>query len=149
MAASSLRMFAEKEFSAVTCGWFVGGLGDLVMLSEREGFEGVLSRDTLSSLSGHVTLARPVYKNSFFSGTTPSNASPSLGMWIPRSICVTVTASRCAIGRETKNTDFCSDDQPNSWIRYDFKGLRVAPTSYSITISDPHGFPRLWVLEVS
>ena len=46
---------------------------------------------------------------------------------------------------------FMSTSSPNSWIRYDFKGRRVAPTSYSIRTS---GYvyayhPRSWVLEVS
>ena len=49
------------------------------------------------------------------------------------------------------NSCFGSSDKPNSWIRYDFKGRRVAPTSYSIRTSG-HVYayhPRSWVLEVS
>ena len=70
---------------------------------------------------------------------------------------VEVTASSFGGGEDPKyavdlgtNKRFCSIDEPNSWIRYDFKGRRVAPTSYSIR---SHGtspsFPRSWVLEVS
>ena len=36
----------------------------------------------------------------------------------------------------------------DSWIRYDFKDRRVAPTSYSIRSHDV-AYPRSWVLEVS
>ena len=36
----------------------------------------------------------------------------------------------------------------NSWICYDFKGRRVSPTSYSITVG-PYNQPLSWVLEVS
>ena len=46
------------------------------------------------------------------------------------------------------NLNFCSLPKKNSWIRYDFKGRRVAPTSYSIR-SDDYRYPKSWVLEVS
>ena len=46
------------------------------------------------------------------------------------------------------DSDFCSKDEPNSWIRYDFKGQPVTPTSYSI-MSGSQNFPVAWVLEVS
>ena len=40
------------------------------------------------------------------------------------------------------------DDKPDSWICYDFKALRVAPTGYSIRTAF-ECFPRSWVIEVS
>ena len=43
---------------------------------------------------------------------------------------------------------FFSTNEPNSWIRYDFKGRRVALTSYSIRTGS-FQFPISWVLEVS
>ena len=43
---------------------------------------------------------------------------------------------------------FASMKNPNSWICYDFKDLRVAPTGYTIR-ADECAFPRSWVLEVS
>ena len=46
------------------------------------------------------------------------------------------------------NVFFQSDPWPDSWICYDFKGQRVAPTSYSIRSDDGH-FPKSWVFEVS
>ena len=72
---------------------------------------------------------------------------------------VTVTASSFKWGHEPKNaidlwqdSQFWSQDEPNSWICYDFGGLRVTPTSYSI-ISSFEGaggcHPKSWVLEVS
>ena len=68
---------------------------------------------------------------------------------------VEVTASSRLLG-EAKNavdlgtrTEFSSKDQPNSWIRYDFKGQSVAPTSYSIRSHDGPSYPKSWVLEVS
>ena len=67
---------------------------------------------------------------------------------------VEVTASSCWIG-EPKNVVelgtnwfFWSKDESNSWICYDFKERRVAPTSYSIR-TDCSRFPKSWVLEVS
>ena len=50
------------------------------------------------------------------------------------------------------DSEFCSKNAPNSWIRYDFKGRRVTPTSYSIRscCGEPGGpLPKSWVLEVS
>lgn len=47
---------------------------------------------------------------------------------------------------------FCSANEPNSWICYDFKGARVSPTSYSIrsgSLGPGSCNPRSWVLEVS
>ena len=40
---------------------------------------------------------------------------------------------------------FVSEKEPNSWLCYDFKWWRVAPTSYTIIFSDV----KSWVLEVS
>ena len=45
-------------------------------------------------------------------------------------------------------SSFISSDEPNSWIRYDFKERRLAPTSYSIRAGNG-SFPSSWVLEVS
>ena len=58
-----------------------------------------------------------------------------------------IRCEHCAVefGSDSR---FCSENKPNSWIRYDFKGRRVAPTSYSIR-SDDWRYPRSWVLEVS
>ena len=67
---------------------------------------------------------------------------------------VTATASSCFNGLVQHIADletkwhFQTDDSPNSWICYDFKALRVAPTSYSIRTSS-WGFLRSWVFEVS
>ena len=68
---------------------------------------------------------------------------------------VEVTANTVYYGHEAKNVvdlgtnpHFASSDEPNSWIRYDFKGRRVAPTSYSIRTHDCI-YPKSWVLEVS
>ena len=46
------------------------------------------------------------------------------------------------------NSCLCINNGPNAWIRYDFKGWRVAPTSYSIR-SDNCAYPKSWVFEVS
>ena len=69
---------------------------------------------------------------------------------------IEVTASSCfspktqgrVVDLET-DSSFSSRDEPNSWICYDFKGRRVAPTSYSIRTHSGDGFPKSWVLEVS
>ena len=73
---------------------------------------------------------------------------------------VNVTASSC-YGEGCKpenavdfnpNRPFASQDLPNSWICYDFKGRRVTPTSYSImSWAAVPGYNHLksWVLEVS
>ena len=70
---------------------------------------------------------------------------------------VEVTASSCYASANSmpKNVVelgtkswFASEDKPNSWICYDFKDQRVAPTSYSIvTAGSP--YPISWALEVS
>ena len=71
---------------------------------------------------------------------------------------VKVTASRRGGGQPENVVDFgsnshiCTTNSPNSWIRYDFVGWRVTPTSYSITsYGDGPGYdhPRSWVFEVS
>ena len=71
---------------------------------------------------------------------------------------VNVTASSCYGYKPEYAVDlkadsrFDSDDSPNSWICYDFKGRRVTPTSYSIKScwGGPGGYhPKSWVLEVS
>ena len=69
---------------------------------------------------------------------------------------VTVTATGCySSDYEPGNavdlgsdSDFASKNSPQSWIRYDFKGRREVPTSYSIR-SGQHAYPKSWVLEVS
>ena len=67
---------------------------------------------------------------------------------------VEVTGSSWATGSEPHvadlgtNAHFQSNDEPNSWICYNFKERRVAPTSYSIRMCC-WGFMRSWVLEVS
>ena len=74
---------------------------------------------------------------------------------------VNVTASSCwdnsicepenAVDLKS-NSEFFSNNSPNSWICYDFKGRRVTPTSYSIRsiVLGPGGeHPKSWVLEVS
>ena len=69
---------------------------------------------------------------------------------------VEITASSCRDGVEAKNAAnlwtnscFISEDEPNSWICYDFKSRLVTPTSYSIRSHVGAGFPKSWVLEVS
>ena len=67
---------------------------------------------------------------------------------------VEVTASSCDRGNASNVVElesshgFRSKNGPDQWIRYDFKGRRVAPTSYSIWMAESY-FPRPWVLEVS
>ena len=46
------------------------------------------------------------------------------------------------------DTCFCSKNEPNQWICYDFKEQRVSPTSYSMR-TGLNSQPRFWVLEVS
>ena len=46
------------------------------------------------------------------------------------------------------NEAFRSENESGSWILYDFKKWRVAPTSYSIR-SHSGWYPKSWVLEVS
>ena len=46
-------------------------------------------------------------------------------------------------------SEFWSQDSPNSWICYDFGGLRVTLTSYTIKSADYSYRPKSWVLEVS
>ena len=51
-----------------------------------------------------------------------------------------------------KDWDFYSQNKPDSWIRYDFKEMRVRPTSYSIRsyVGSPGlNHPKSWVFEVS
>ena len=51
-----------------------------------------------------------------------------------------------------KDAVYCSREEPNSWICYDFKGRRVIPTSYSVmTNASNRGYIHLksWVVEVS
>ena len=43
---------------------------------------------------------------------------------------------------------FGSKNEPNSWICYNFKERRVAPTGYSIRTAE-RSYPKSWVLEVS
>ena len=50
---------------------------------------------------------------------------------------------------ELGTTHFGSNNELNQWIRYDFKGQRVAPTSYSIRAHDGLSFLKSWVFEVS
>ena len=72
---------------------------------------------------------------------------------------VNVTASSCygdshkpenAVDLKS-DSEFLSNNSPNSWICYDFKGRRVTPTSYSIRSYGGPGLnhPKSWVLEVS
>ena len=47
------------------------------------------------------------------------------------------------------DSEFCSKNKEGSWLCYDFKGRRVAPTSYTIrSYTDPYR-PKSWDLEVS
>ena len=71
---------------------------------------------------------------------------------------VTVTASSVGSGRPENVVDLTSDsyfftkDSPDSWIRYDFEGRRVTPTSYSIRSMNwgpRFQHPKSWVVEVS
>ena len=72
---------------------------------------------------------------------------------------VNVTASDFKSGHDPENAvefrsnfDFMSQNLPDSWTCYDFKGRRVTPTSYSIKsygYGPGGGHPKSWVLEVS
>ena len=70
---------------------------------------------------------------------------------------VEVTASSVyASNYERKNavdlgtdSQFSSKNEPNSWIRYDFKERRVAPTSYSVRTHSGSEYPKSWVFEAS
>ena len=68
---------------------------------------------------------------------------------------VEVTASSCSRDNAPRNavdlgtnSQFGSESRPDQWIRYDFKGMRVVPTSYSIR-SHRGCSPSSWVFEVS
>ena len=67
---------------------------------------------------------------------------------------VEVTASSLDDGKAESvvelgtNSSFYSEDVPDSWICYDFKGQRVTPMSYSIVGCSDES-PRSWVLEVA
>ena len=68
---------------------------------------------------------------------------------------VEVTASSCHSGGAKcvaelgTGSFFYSENEKDSWIRYDFKDRRVAPTSYSIRTDNGLSHPKSWVLEVS
>ena len=72
---------------------------------------------------------------------------------------VTASSCLCGIGGKPANavdlnsdSEFWSEEWPNQWIRYDFNGRRVTPTSYSIRSMDDgpdSEHPMSWVLEVS
>ena len=72
---------------------------------------------------------------------------------------VEVSASSChsnsAVERVVDlgtNSVFCSNNLPNSWLRYDFKGRRVSVVSYSIRsyyYRTGGAHPKSWVVEVS
>ena len=80
---------------------------------------------------------------------------------------VKVTASSCFGGCEPENavdlwqdSQFWSQNEPNSWICYDFGGRRVVVTKYSITSTSSGSrrktgsgsrslHPKSWVLEIS
>ena len=68
---------------------------------------------------------------------------------------IEVTASSCSSGAPKSVTELGTDSffystiEENSWIRYDFKGRRVTPTSYSIRSHNGYCHPQSWVLEVS
>ena len=47
------------------------------------------------------------------------------------------------------DSDFCTENQPGSWICYDFKERRVSPTSYSIRSHRDLTRPKSWKIEVS
>jgi hypothetical protein len=54
---------------------------------------------------------------------------------------------------QNRNSYFQSNDEPNSWICYDFKSMEITPTHYSI-LSGPWGpnqenHPKSWCFEVS
>ena len=73
---------------------------------------------------------------------------------------VNITASGVTDGREPKNVanlgkdgDYCSKNEQNSWICYDFKDRRVIPRSYSIMTycggRDSGHHLQFWVIEGS
>jgi hypothetical protein len=76
---------------------------------------------------------------------------------------VTITASSVLNGSSTygakKASDltadsyWCSNNEDNSWLRYDFKDMRIKPTHYSVRSrcdggTDDH-YPKNWIVEVS
>ena len=80
-----------------------------------------------------------------------ANLTRTCGGNIYKQGIIDITASSC--GGPIENVVepgkcFISLREPNPWISYDFKGLHVSPTSYSITTAD-WGFPMSWVFEVS
>jgi hypothetical protein len=60
--------------------------------------------------------------------------------------------AKFALDLQNRSSYFCSQNEANSWIRYDFNNMSVVPTHYSI-LSRPGGpnnhHPRSWCLEVS
>jgi hypothetical protein len=74
---------------------------------------------------------------------TASNIDNSSSLYHPKN----------ATDLQNRSSVFCSNNEPNSWICYDFKEMEVTPTHYSI-LSCPSGpnqndHPKSWCLEVS
>ena len=111
------------------------------------------SLDVFGTLAGRRRLGDlPFYNTNPLNGII-AHLTRECGGNVHEKGVIKVTASSCI--DEAKNvadlgTDsyFYSYGEPDSWIRYDFKGWRVAPTSYSIKASHCESL-RSWVLEVS
>ena len=100
------------------------------------------------------------HKNLLYDPATPllgiiAHLTHKFGGNVHEKEVVEVTASSSCNGDRAKNVAelgtnsfFCSNNEANSWIRYDFKGRRVALTSYSIRTECGY-YPKSWVLEVS
>lgn len=60
--------------------------------------------------------------------------------------------AKYAVDLNSKNTEFASNNEANSWLKYDFKKRKVRPTHYTIT-SESSGkgdwHPQTWVIEGS
>lgn len=59
--------------------------------------------------------------------------------------------NKYAVDLEDKSHFFASDDEANSWLKYDFKDKKVRPTHYSIRTRHGKGpqNPKTWVIEGS
>ena len=140
-------------------------LGDRVSDVEKKATEAELVlRDEIQGefkrLNAAVEMIPWHHKNTLYDPATPLQGiiaylTNKYGGNVHEKNAVEVTASSCCNGDRAQNvvelgtnSFFCSNNEPNSWIRYDFKERRVALTSYSIRTECGY-YPKSWVLEVS
>ena len=171
MMESSSRQFQslEKKIEDVshTCEELpleiLGKIEDIVKECPKEGDSAFLCRDVAvlkESLRSQPILTAKTcfcYVNPELDGII-SHLTRECGGNVHDEGIVNVIASSFVEGWEPryavdfKWTAYESDNENNSWICYDFKNRRVAPTSYSVRSVDGKpgsGSPRTWVFEAS